>query len=131
VFFVVMLIFLEIFLFDILLCLLVVAVEVCGPHSGQSVSPGGGNLQPEQNSCGEAACTRKAQQKKREIAKRDRNDNRVKRRKAGERGVSSNEDPSPSWSGDVASTAVDWSDMSGSSSSSPTRATEVSSSRRP
>jgi hypothetical protein len=51
----------------------------------------------------------------------------------GERGVSSDEDPSPepSWSGDVASTAVDLSDMSGSSSSSPPRATEVSSSRRP
>jgi hypothetical protein len=67
VFFVVMLIFLEIFLFDILLCLLVVAVEVCGPHSGQSASPGGGNLQPEQNSCGEAAChTQGATQKARD-----------------------------------------------------------------
>jgi hypothetical protein len=38
---------------------------------------------------------RKAQHKEREIAKCDRNDNRIKRRKAGERGVSSNEDPSP------------------------------------
>jgi hypothetical protein len=75
----------------------------------------------------------KAQHKEREIAKRGRNGNRINRRKAGERGVSSNEDPSPepSWSGDVASVAVDWSDMSGSSSSSPPRATEVSSSRRP
>jgi hypothetical protein len=77
--------------------------------------------------------TRKAQHMEREITKRDRNDNRIKRRKAGERGVSSNEDPSPAslWSGDVASTAVDWSDMLRSSSSSPPHATEVSSSRRP
>jgi hypothetical protein len=47
---------------------------------------------------------RKAQHKKRQIAKHDRNDNRTKRRKAGELGVSSDEDPSsePSWSGDVA-----------------------------
>jgi hypothetical protein len=78
---------------------------------------------------------RKAQHKEREIAKRDRNDNRIKRWKMGERGVSSNEDlsPEPSWSGDVASAAVaevDWSDMSGSSSSSPPRTTEVLSSRR-
>jgi hypothetical protein len=52
---------------------------------------------------------RKAQHKKRQIAKRDRNDNRNKRRKAGEQGVSFDEDPSPepSWSGDVASAAVD------------------------
>jgi hypothetical protein len=37
----------------------------------------------------------------------------VTRRKAGEQGVSSDEDPSPepSWSGDVASAAVDWSNM--------------------
>jgi hypothetical protein len=76
---------------------------------------------------------RKAQHKKRQIAKRDRNDNRIKRRKAGELGVSFDEDPSPepSWSGDVASAAVDWRDMSGSSSSSPPRGTEVSSSRQP
>jgi hypothetical protein len=76
-----------------------------------------------------AAC--KAQHKEREIAKRDRNDNRIKRRKAWERNVSSNEDPSPepSWSGDMASAAVDWSDMLGSSSSSPPRTTEVLSSR--
>jgi hypothetical protein len=61
----------------------------------------------------------------------DRNDNRNKRWKAGEVGVSSDEDssPWPSWSGDVASAAVDWSDMSGSSFSSPPRGTEVSSSR--
>jgi hypothetical protein len=54
-----------------------------------------------------AAC--KAQHKKRLIAKRERNDNRIKRQKAGERGVSSDEDPSPepSWSGDVPSAAVD------------------------
>jgi hypothetical protein len=53
---------------------------------------------------------RKAQHKKRQIAKRDRNDNRNKRRKAGEVGFSSDEDPSlePSWSVDVASAAVDW-----------------------
>jgi hypothetical protein len=52
---------------------------------------------------------RKAQHKKRQIAKRDRNNNRNKRRKAGEQGVSSDEDPSPepSWSGDVTSAAVD------------------------
>jgi hypothetical protein len=51
----------------------------------------------------------------------------------GERDVSSNEDPSPelSWSCDVASAAMDWSDMSGSSMSSPPHATEVTSSRRP
>jgi hypothetical protein len=75
---------------------------------------------------------RKAQQKKRQIAKRDRNDNRIKRWKAGELDVSSNEDPSPepSWSGDVTNTAVDWSNMSGSSSSSPPRSIEVSSSRQ-
>jgi hypothetical protein len=54
-----------------------------------------------------AAC--KAQHKKCQIAKRDLNDDRNKRRKAGEQGVSSDEDPSfkPSWSGDVASAAVD------------------------
>jgi hypothetical protein len=76
---------------------------------------------------------RKAQHKEREITKRDWNDNHIKRRKAGERDDSSNEDPlpEPSWSSDMASTAVDWSDMSGSSMSSPPRATEVSSSRRP
>jgi hypothetical protein len=57
----------------------------------------------------------KAQHKKRQIAKRDRNDNCNKRRKAGELGVSSDEDPSPepSWSGDVASAAVDWSKYRG------------------
>jgi hypothetical protein len=71
--------------------------------------------------------------KEREITKCYRNDNRIKRQKAGERNISSNEDPSPepSWSGDVASAAVDWSDMSGSSSSLPPRATKVSSSRQP
>jgi hypothetical protein len=76
---------------------------------------------------------RKAQHKKHQIAKRDRNDDRNKRRKAGEQGVSSDEDPSPepSWSGDVASAAVDWSNMSWSSSSSPLRGAEVWSSRRP
>jgi hypothetical protein len=77
--------------------------------------------------------TRKAQHKERQIAKRDRNDNRITRQKAGECGISSDEDPSPesSWSGDIASVAEDCSDMSGSSSSSPPHATEVSSSRRP
>jgi hypothetical protein len=51
----------------------------------------------------------KVQHKKRQIAKRDRNDNRIKRQKVGKLDVSSNEDPSPepSWSGDVASAAVD------------------------
>jgi hypothetical protein len=75
---------------------------------------------------------RGALHKKRQIAKRDNNDNRYKRRKAGELGVSSDEDssPEPSWSGDVASAAVDWSNMSGSSSSSPPHGTEVLSSRR-
>jgi hypothetical protein len=38
---------------------------------------------------------RKAQYKKCQIAKRNRNDNRNKRRKAGKLGVSSDEDPSP------------------------------------
>jgi hypothetical protein len=76
---------------------------------------------------------RKAQHKERHIAKRDRNDDRIKRWKVGERGVSSDEDPSPepSWSGAAPSAAVDWSEMLGSSSSSPSCATEVSSSRRP
>jgi hypothetical protein len=50
----------------------------------------------------------------------------------GVRGVSSDEDPSPepSWSGDVPNAAVDWSEMSGSSSLSPPYAIEVSSSRQ-
>jgi hypothetical protein len=75
---------------------------------------------------------RKAQHKKCQIAKRDHNDNRTKRRKADELGVSSDEDPSPepSWSGDVASAAVDWSNMLGSSSSSPPQSSEVSPSHR-
>jgi hypothetical protein len=48
---------------------------------------------------------RKARHKKRKIAKRDCNDNRNKRQKARELGVSSDEDPlpEPSWSGYVAS----------------------------
>jgi hypothetical protein len=52
---------------------------------------------------------RKAQHKKHQIAKHDRNDDRIKRRKAGELGVSFDEDllPEPLWSGNVASTAVD------------------------
>jgi hypothetical protein len=52
---------------------------------------------------------RKAQHKNRQITKRDRNNNRTKRRKARELGVFSDEDPSPepSWSGNVASAAVD------------------------
>jgi hypothetical protein len=82
----------------------------------------------------EKRCTaRKTQHKKRQIAKRDHNDNHIKRRKAGELGVSSDEDPSPepSWSGDVANAAVNSSDMSGSSSSSPPRGAEVSSSWQP
>jgi hypothetical protein len=76
---------------------------------------------------------RKAQHKKRQIAKRDRNDNRTKKWKVGELGVSSDEDPSPepSWSGDVVSAAVDWSNISGSSSSLLPRGTKVSSSRQP
>jgi hypothetical protein len=76
---------------------------------------------------------RKAQHKKRQIAKHDRNINRNKRQKAGELGVSSDEDPSPepSWSGNVANAAVDWSNMSGSSSSSPPRGTEMLSSCQP
>jgi hypothetical protein len=74
--------------------------------------------------------TRKAQHMKRQITKHDRNDNCTKRRKAGELGISYDEDPSPevSWSGDVASAAVNWSNMSGSSSSSPPGGAEVSSS---
>jgi hypothetical protein len=52
---------------------------------------------------------RKAQHKKRQIANRDCNDDRNKRRKASERDVSSDVDPlpEPSWSDDVASAAVD------------------------
>jgi hypothetical protein len=75
----------------------------------------------------------KAQHKERVIAKRDQNDNCIKRRKAGKHDVSSNEDPSPEpmSSGDEPSVAVDWSDMSGSSTPSPPRAVEVTSSRRP
>jgi hypothetical protein len=75
---------------------------------------------------------RKAQHKKRQIAKRDLNDDRNKRRKAGETGVSSDEAPSPepSWCSDVASAAIDWSNMSGSSSWSPPRGAKVSSSHR-
>jgi hypothetical protein len=73
---------------------------------------------------------RRAQHKKRQITKHNRNDDLNKRRKAGEQGVSSDEDLSlePLWSGDVTSIAVDWSNMSGSSSSSPLRGAEVSSS---
>jgi hypothetical protein len=76
---------------------------------------------------------RKAQHKERDIAKRGRNDNRIQRWKAGERNVSSNEDlsPEPSWSGDVPSATVDRSDMSGSSTPSPPRMVEVTSSQRP
>jgi hypothetical protein len=51
---------------------------------------------------------RKAQHKQREIAKRDLNNNRIKRQKVGGRGVSSNEDPSPepAWSSDEPSAVV-------------------------
>jgi hypothetical protein len=81
----------------------------------------------------ERRAARKTQHKKRQIAKRDRNDNRTKRRKAGEPGVSTDEDssPEPSWSDDVASAAIDWNNMSGSSSSSLSRGVEVSSSHQP
>jgi hypothetical protein len=81
----------------------------------------------------ERRVTRKVQHKKHQIAKSDRNDNRTKRRKAGEPGVSTDEDPSPepSWSSDVTSTTIDWSNMSGSSLSSPHRGVEVLSSHRP
>jgi hypothetical protein len=60
-----------------------------------------------------SGAARKAQHKKRQIAKHNRNDNRIKRRKAGELGISSDEEPSsePSWSVDIASATVDWSDM--------------------
>jgi hypothetical protein len=73
------------------------------------------------------------QHKKRQIAKHDCNDDRNKRWKAGEQGVSSDEDlsPEPSWSGDVANATVDRSNMSGSSSSLSLRGAEVSSSRQP
>jgi hypothetical protein len=52
---------------------------------------------------------RKAQHKEKEIAKRDQNDNSIKRYKAGERNVSSDEDlsPLPAWSGDEPSATVD------------------------
>jgi hypothetical protein len=76
---------------------------------------------------------RKAQHKKSQITKDYRNDDHNKKRKAGERGVSSDEDlsPEPSWSGDVASAVVNWSNMLGSSLLSPPHGAEVSSSRRP
>jgi hypothetical protein len=53
--FVVTLIFLEFFFSDLLLRLLVVAVEVRLPCPGQGASPGGGDIQPEQGRSGEAA----------------------------------------------------------------------------
>jgi hypothetical protein len=67
---------------------------------------------------------------KHQITKRDRNDNCTKRRKAGELGISYDEDPSPELSsrGDVANAAVNRSNMSGSSLSSPPGGAEVSSS---
>jgi hypothetical protein len=75
----------------------------------------------------------KAQHKEQEIAKRDRNNDIIKRHKAGESDISSDEDPSPTptWSRDEPCTAVDWSDMLGSSTSSPPRAVEVTSLRWP
>jgi hypothetical protein len=102
------------------------------PCSGQGASPGGGDSNQNKAAAEKRRAARKAQHKKRQIAKRDRNDNRIKRRKAGELDVSSNKDPSPdpSWSRDVASAAVDWSNMSGSSSSSPPCGVAVSSSRQ-
>jgi hypothetical protein len=50
----------------------------------------------------------KEQHKEREIAKRDRNDDSIKRCKAGEHNVFSNEDlsPSPPWSGDEPNVAI-------------------------
>jgi hypothetical protein len=59
---------------------------------------------------------RKEWHKEKEIAKRDRNDNCIQRRKAEEHHVSSNEDlsPSPPWSGDEPSAEVDSSGKSGS-----------------
>jgi hypothetical protein len=76
---------------------------------------------------------RKEQHKEQEITKRDRNDNRINHRKAGEPNVSFDEDLSPpsAWSRDEPSVATDWSDMSGSPSPSPRQAVEVSLSRRP
>jgi hypothetical protein len=67
------------------------------------------------NKAAKRRASRKARHKTHQIAKRDRNDNRIKRRMAAELGVSSDEDPShePSWSSDATSAAVDWSDMSG------------------
>jgi hypothetical protein len=74
----------------------------------------------------------KAQHKEREIATRNRNDTRIKRRKAGERDVSSNEDPSSesTCSSDEPSVAVDWRDMSWSSTPLPPCMVELISSRR-
>jgi hypothetical protein len=76
--------------------------------------------------------TCKAQHKERQIAKRDRNDNRIKKRKAGERGVSSDEDPSPepSWSGDTPNAGGLERDV-GVVLVIPHRTTQVSSSWRP
>jgi hypothetical protein len=103
------------------------------PRSGKAPLPEEAIFNKNKAAAERRRAVRKAQHKEREIAKSNRNDDRIKRQKAVECGVSSNDDPSPepSWSGDVPSAAVDWSDMSGSSSSSPPRAIEVSSSRRP
>jgi hypothetical protein len=75
----------------------------------------------------------KAEHKAQDIAKHDRNDDRIKCCRVGERDVSFDEDPSPApaWGGDEPSVAVDWSDISGSSTPSPPRAVEVTSSQRP
>jgi hypothetical protein len=64
---------------------------------------------------------RKEQHNEKEIDKCDRNDYRIKHRKAGEHNDSSDEDLSlpPVWSEDEPSIAIDWSDMSRSPSPSP------------
>jgi hypothetical protein len=55
------------------------------PRPNQGASPGGGDLQPEPATAEKRHVARKAQHKKRHIVKRDRNDDRNKRRKAGSR----------------------------------------------
>jgi hypothetical protein len=88
---------------------LVITVEVHPPRPGQGALPEEVIFNQKQAAAEKRRAARKAQHKKRQITKRDRNDNRTKRWKAGELGVSSDEDPSPepSWSGDVTSAAVD------------------------
>jgi hypothetical protein len=103
--FVVTSIFLELVFPGGLSRLLVVVVEVRPPRRGQGTSPEEAIFNRNKAAAEKRHAARKAQHKKHQITKRDRNDNRIKRRKAGELGVSFDKDPSPepSWNGDAAS----------------------------